>query len=110
VALADGVAYAGFRGEDDDWLVALDTADGSEIWRSPAVPESTPQFAPPAVANDTVYVPAEDEGLVAVDAADGSVRWRFDPDGEPFPFSPAALVGDACYVLGPNHVYALEEA
>jgi len=110
VALADGVAYAGFRGEEDDWLVAVDTADGSEVWRSPAVPESTPQFAPPAVANDTVYVPAEDEGVVAVDAADGSVRWRFDPDGAPFPFSPAALVGDCCYVVGPNHVYALEEA
>jgi len=110
VALADGVAYAGFRGEDDDWLVAVDTAEATERWRSPAVPESTPQFAPPAVANDTVYVPAEDEGLVAVDAADGSVRWRFDPDDDPLPFSPAALVGDACYAVGPNHVYALEDA
>lgn len=110
VALADGVAYGGFRGEDGNWLVAVDTADGTELWRSPAAPESTPQFAPPAVANDTVYVPAEDEGLVAVDAADGSIRWQFDPDGKPLPFSPAALVGDTCYALGPESVYALEEA
>jgi outer membrane protein assembly factor BamB len=108
VALADDVAYGGFRGEEEDWLVAVDTADGTEVWRSPAVPESTPQFAPPAVANDTVYVPAEDQGLVAVDANDGSIRWRFDTD-DLLPFSPAALVGDACYVLGPNHVYALAE-
>ena len=110
VALADGVAYAGFRGEDDDWLVAVDAADGTERWRSPAVPASEPQFAPPAVADGVVYVPERDRGMTAVDAADGSVRWRFDPDDRPFPWSPAALAGDALYAVGDQYVYALEEA
>jgi outer membrane protein assembly factor BamB len=110
VALADGVAYAGFRGEDDDWLVAVDAAEGTERWRSPAVPASEPQFAPPAVADGVVYVPERDRGMTAVDAADGSVRWRFDPDDRPLPWSPAALAGDALYAVGNQYVYALEEA
>jgi outer membrane protein assembly factor BamB len=111
VALAEGVAYAGFRGEDDTYLVAVDAADGSERWRSEVAPEQTPQFAPPSVADGAVYVPTEDGGMAAVDAADGHLRWRFGEDVDTHgPWSPAALVGETLYAIGDGHVYALEES
>lgn len=112
VALADGVAYAGFCGGEDgnNWLVAIDAVTGTERWRSPAAPEATPQFAPPAVADGVVYVPLDDSGLAAVDARDGHVRWRFGRDDPGGPWSPAALVGETLYATGNGHVYALEEA
>lgn len=111
VALADGVAYAGFRGEEDNYLVSVDVSDGTERWRSQAAPEATPRFAPPSVADGVVYVPTEDGGLAAVDAGDGQVRWQFGHDFErPGPWSPPALVGETLYVIGNGHVYALEEA
>lgn len=112
VALAEGVAYAGFRGEEDEYLVAVDASDGTERWRSTASPEATPQFAPPAVADGVVYIPTEDGGLAGIDAADGHVRWRFDNDTETEsfgPWSPTALVGETLYAVGDGHVYALEE-
>jgi outer membrane protein assembly factor BamB len=110
VALGDGVAYGGFRGEADSMLVAVDVTDGTEQWRSPVSPESTPRFAPPAVADGIVCVPLEDGGIAGIDAGDGHVRWQFDT-GEPgFPWSPAALVGETVYVVGNGHIYALEEA
>ncbi|WP_327054066.1 outer membrane protein assembly factor BamB family protein [Halomicrococcus gelatinilyticus] len=110
VALAEGVAYAGFRGEDDNPLVAVDAATGEERWRSPAAPEASPRFAPPAVADGVVYLPLEDEGLAAVDARDGHVRWRFGGNDERRPWSPVALAGETLYAVGNGHVYALEEA
>lgn len=110
VALADGVAYAGFRGDEDNFLVAVDASTGTERWRSHAAPEATPRFAPPSVADGVAYVPTEDGGLAAVDARDGRVRWRFGHDGRPGPWSPAALVGETLYAVGNGHVYALEEA
>lgn len=111
VALASGVAYAGFRGEEDNYLVAVDVSDGTERWRNAAAPEATPRFAPPSVGDGVVYVPTEDRGLAAIDAEDGRVRWRFGTDTDSFgPWSPAALVGETLYAVGDGHVYALEEA
>lgn len=109
VAVGDGVAYAGIRGTERNWLVAVDVADGTERWRSEAAPEQEPQSAPPSVADGIVYVPTEDAGLAAVDAGDGHVRWQFDR-GERSPWSPAALVEETLYAVGNGHLYALEEA
>jgi outer membrane protein assembly factor BamB len=110
VAVDGKRAYAGFDGEDGATLVAVDLADGSERWRSPAAPEREPYFAPPAVADGTVYVPGEDERLAAVDTADGSLRWTFAGDGDaPVPWSPVALAGDTAYAVDGEFLYALEE-
>jgi outer membrane protein assembly factor BamB len=109
VAVADNVAYAGFRGEPNR-LVAIDATTGTELWRSKAAPEATPQFAPPAVADGVVYLPLEDGGLAGIDAADGHIQWRFTPGNQVRPWSPVALAGETLYALGNGHLYALVEA
>jgi outer membrane protein assembly factor BamB len=120
VAVADGVVYGGFMWSHRNWLVAIDAADGTELWRSEISRGGLePQVGVPAVANDVVYVPTggdlnESEGLVAVDATDGHIRWRFSLEGPITTISPAALGGETLYVLGitpfrNNHLYALEE-
>ena len=83
VAVADGVAYVGIEdleatgNAERNWFVAIDATDGSELWRSEAAPMRSPQFAPPAIADGVIYIPAEEDGLACVDATDGHVRWRF---------------------------------
>lgn len=108
IALADGVAYTGFDVTEGDRLVAVDATDGTERWRSEAAPEQEPRFAPPAIANDTVYVPQDDRTLSAVDATDGSVRWTIDGENELRLWSPVAIAGDRLYATDGDHVYALE--
>lgn len=110
VAVANGVAFAGFSGEHGDQLVAIDTVAGTERWRKNLPPEASPQFAPPSVADGVVYIPTEDGGLAALDALDGHIRWRFAPGEQKGPWSPPALVGETLYALGNGHLYALEEA
>lgn len=114
-AVGDGVAYAWFKG-DHTRLVAVDTTDGSERWRSKRLPEPpSPRFATPAIANGVVYVPVgargveEGGGLAAVDARTGRIRWRFSPGGPFSALSPAALVDETLYTLGNGYLYALEE-
>lgn len=55
------------------------TIGGGEIVRQlPAATEFSYDFAGarPALADDTLYVPAADGSIVAVATADGSIRWR----------------------------------
>jgi outer membrane protein assembly factor BamB len=109
VAVANGVAYAGFMGQPDR-LVAIDTTNGTELWRSETVPEqSNGRFAPPAVADGVVYVFTENNTLAAVDSEDGHVRWRFTPPSDFEVLSPPALAGETLYTLGHGYLYALEE-
>ena len=112
VAVANGIAFAGFRSDDGERLVAVDATDGTELWRSDLAPESSPQFAPPSIADDVVYAPMEDGvgGLAALDAADGHRRWQFNPGNVAMPWSPVAVVGETAYAVGNGHLYALEEA
>lgn len=111
VAVDEGAAYTGLEVEGTDVLVAVDTEDGTEQWRSEVNPASLSGTAPPAVAAETVYIPTGTNDLVAVNAATGEVRWRFRGEGDQaLPMSPAALVGDSLYVVDSNYVYALAEA
>ncbi|WP_436912113.1 outer membrane protein assembly factor BamB family protein [Halosimplex marinum] len=107
VAVAEGTVYARRADMTATRLCALDADDGSLRWVCEGVAPSEAAYLP-AATDDAVYVPTDAGGLAAVDAADGSVRWRFDPGGEPC--SPAALAGDAVYVVANAHLYALEEA
>ncbi len=106
VAVADGTVYVRRADMTATRLCALDASDGSIRWICEDVTPSDAAFLP-AATDDAVYVPTDAGGLAAVDAADGSVRWRFDPGAEPC--SPAAIAGDAVYVVANAHLYALEE-
>ncbi|WP_123537297.1 outer membrane protein assembly factor BamB family protein [Halosimplex salinum] len=106
IAVANGSVYARRPTASGPRLCSLDATDGSVQWVSDDGSGDADAFLP-AVADETVYVPVAESGIAGVDAADGTVRWRFDPgDGGS---SPAALAGDALYVVTDEHLYALEE-
>lgn len=106
VAVANGTIYARLPTDDGPRVGAIDADDGERRWESPVVPADSSGFLP-AVADGIAAVPVADSGLAGIDTADGSVRWQFDPGNEAA--SPAALAGDALYVVTDEHLYALEE-
>lgn len=59
-----------------DAVLALDAADGHELWRFH--PES-PARLPPASDGQRVFVGADDGRIYALDAADGHELWRHEP-------------------------------
>ncbi|MFB6162041.1 MAG: PQQ-binding-like beta-propeller repeat protein [Halococcoides sp.] len=106
LAVANGTVYARRPTASGARLCALDGSDGSVLWVADDVAIDTGDFLP-AVADGVVAVPTHGS-LAGVDPADGSVRWRFEPPlGR---CSPAAIAGDAVYVLVRETLYALEEA
>ncbi|HTU18888.1 MAG TPA: PQQ-binding-like beta-propeller repeat protein [Gemmataceae bacterium] len=74
-AIADGVVYVG---SFDEYLYALDLADGKEKWKYKAGPIK----ASPAVRDGVVYVGNADGIFHCVGAARGEKRWTFETDGE----------------------------
>jgi outer membrane protein assembly factor BamB len=74
-AIAGGVVYVG---SFDEYLYALDLANGKEKWKYKAGPIK----ASPAVRNGIVYVGNADGVFHCVDAAKGEKRWTFETDGE----------------------------
>ena len=78
VSIQDGVGYGVNQNDQVSNVMAFDTSDGSELWRT----EFTPTNRPIAVAGDVVYVPNDGEQLVyALDAATGRELWQFEVDG-----------------------------
>lgn len=63
----------------DSYVYAFNTKDGSQLWRSNKISNNI--LAPPAVANNVVYVGAQDTYLYALDAATGKQLWRYNTGG-----------------------------
>lgn len=84
LAYDDGKVYfaAGFA-----QVIALDAANGQEIWR---VNLPTPSRAAPAVDGGRVFVITVDNRLIAMDAETGRLLWTFDS-----PPAAASLLGGA---------------
>jgi outer membrane protein assembly factor BamB len=74
-AIAGGIVYVG---SFDEYLYALDLADGKEKWKYKAGPIK----ASPAVRGGLVYVGNADGMFHCVDAAKGEKRWTFEAEGE----------------------------
>lgn len=112
-AVAKGVVYAGFKKNDRSWLIAIDGAKGTELWRR-ELPKVKYILGSPSVANDVVDVPIRNfergAGLAAVDAIDGHIRWQFFPTDSSSAISPATLANKTIYVIGGEKLYALEES
>lgn len=90
----------------DHYLYALNTADGSLIWKTllDGAINSTP-----LLKDGVLYVGTFANQVVAVDAADGQVQWQTDTDGwvwaTPQAFDNLLLVGDVSGTM-----YALQAA
>lgn len=107
----DSPAWAGsgavYIGSDDNFLYAIDGADGAEIWRFET---GADVFSSPAVGADgTIYVGSDDGFLYAV-TPDGDRRWRFDA-GDRIRSSPG-IGPDGTVYVGANdgNVYAVDGA
>ncbi len=62
------------------FIVALDAADGHEVWRAQA---GAPFNSAPTVAGGRVYAITNDSELIAYDAESGAVQWNFQAIAEP---------------------------
>ncbi len=85
IAIVGGRLFTMVSDGEDDYVVALDSEAGEEIWRvgaGPTRPGGPGQLAgpisTPAVADGTVFALTPHGRLLALAADDGSVRWRRD--------------------------------
>jgi outer membrane protein assembly factor BamB len=70
----DGVLYVGTFGRE---IIALDTADGRVIWRSPTAGWV---WGGPTLDGDRLYVGDLDGNFYALNASDGQAIWNLTPD------------------------------
>jgi|CXWL01.1.fsa_nt_gi outer membrane protein assembly factor BamB len=112
IAVVGELLVTAGRAGDEDVVVALATADGSERWRASLGPTYAGHdgshdgpIATPAVAGDQVFAVSAHGRLVALDGASGAVRWSRDLPAElkePAPFyghgSSPRVVGDSVVV------------
>ena len=95
VGAGEGTVLLGtMRGE----VIALDAADGSELWRREM---SSEVLSAPVGGDGVVMAQTGDGRLVALEADDGSTRWAFDNQ---VPL--LTLRGTATPVIGPGLVFA----
>ena len=103
----DGVAYIGSYGTQfsttEGYVYAVDTTDGSELWRF--TDAGGPVGDAPTVANDTVYFGSDDDKLYAVDSADGTEIWNVTTDGSVT--SPTVDNGVVYAASRDDHIYAV---
>jgi len=93
VARGGGVAVGAgrvFVSTGFGFIVALDAANGNEIWRAQA---SAPFQSAPTTAGDRVYAVTNDSELMAFDAATGEVSWTYQAIAEPARILSAPSVG-----------------
>lgn len=113
VSVVDDRAYTMFGDEEAEWVVALDTADGSTIWkvRSGDLLENEYGNGPratPTVTGGRIYTHGATGSLVCLDAATGERIWGFNTlekfGGENADFglsaSPAVFGGMLVVVVG----------
>jgi outer membrane protein assembly factor BamB len=124
-AIAQNTAYVG---SNDNYLYAINVADGTERWKFKTGSRVT---SSPAVSAGVVYFGSYDGNIYALDASTGALRWKFKSEGEhrftakhlhgsepaaesmPDPFdmflsSPTVYQGVVYVGSGDGNVYALE--
>ncbi len=83
IAVVGNRAYTMVQRDEDELAIALDIANGKELWKRRVGPGYTNDMgggprATPAVDGDFVYVQAATGPLVCLKASDGSVVWQHD--------------------------------
>ncbi|MCJ7519374.1 MAG: PQQ-binding-like beta-propeller repeat protein [Anaerolineaceae bacterium] len=89
-------------------IYAIDTKNGSLIWRYPSEPNAKTQFfAAPAVSEDQVFAGSYNNTLVALDKSKGFEKWSFINAKDRYIASPL-VVGDKVYAPNSDkYFYAL---
>lgn len=93
-AVVDGTVYFGCG---DNFVYALDAADGSLRWKFKT---GDVVHASPAVANGTVYIGSFDTYFYALDARTGAQRWKFKTGEDPVAHNQTGLEGSAAVADG----------
>jgi len=93
-------------GSNDNNVYALNTADGSLVWKYPT---GNVVISSPAVVNGIVYIGSYDSNIYALDAFTGALIWNYTT-GSAVASSPA--VADDLVYVGSNddNIYALDAA
>ena len=94
---SDGTVYVG---SDDDYLYALNAADGAQKWKF----QIGTFFSSPAIGSDgTIYVGSKDNYLYAINP-DGSLKWKFQTGRDGVRSSPA-IGSDGTIYVGSDDTY-----
>ncbi|HEY7022207.1 MAG TPA: PQQ-binding-like beta-propeller repeat protein [Ktedonobacterales bacterium] len=94
---------------ENEFLLAVSTADGSQVWSAPIGAGSS---STPFVDASGIYANASDGFVYAVNAADGSPRWKTQIGGKEFLdlSSPTASASFIYIGSDDGNVYALSKA
>ncbi len=84
-------------------LIALDTDDGTELWRTETTALATgsrvPNYSPVVGSNGRIYFAARD-GVYGFNPAGGAILWSFKPARTKFASAPALSNGGKLFVGG----------
>src|SRR5687767_10485464 len=114
--VGERVYLMGNEGDNDEFVVALNAADGKQVWRQrvgkvgPNVPAMNypGSRSTPTVVGDALYALGSDGDLVCLNVADGKPRWqknvRTEFDGKPgkWAYSESVLVDGDNVVCTPG--------
>ncbi len=105
-AVGDGIVFATFVGDTDDYILALDAATGKKLWHyydSDSWPY-WPYYS--TVSHGMLYVAASDD-VYALDAVSGELRWRYEADA---PLAPSPQVSADLVIVATRtgRVYGLD--
>lgn len=89
-------------------IYAIDSKNGSLIWRYPSEPDAKTQFyAAPAVSEDQIFAGSYNNTLIALDKSNGFEKWSFKNAKDRYIASPL-VVGDKVYAPNTDkYLYAL---
>ncbi len=118
-ALADGHLFFGSAGGQ---LIALNTADGSQLWPpyslesssssggGCAAPAQTSIYGTPTVDGDLVYIGGFNGKVYAINTSTGALRWVYPREGALHPIVGGPVVAQGRIYLGATDggVYALD--
>jgi outer membrane protein assembly factor BamB len=84
VVVGDRIYMLGSEGLDNEFVLALNTADGSEIWKQPIGKVGNPDQRPPypgarstpTVDGDRLYVLGSDGDFACLEAEGGAIVWN----------------------------------
>ena len=106
MSLEDETGYFSYSSQ----VYAIDSGNGSLIWRYPQEPNNAIQFyAPPEVAEETVIVGSYANTLVGLDRQSGFLEWEFTAADDRFVGAALNVNGSVFAPNADGYLYALNQ-